>query len=782
MKKLLQSAIRGKGLLFLVSTVMTVLFIAFRIWDPVALQTLRLKGFDFYQRAHPRVPSNQPVAIIDIDEESLAAYGQFPWPRTIFAELVTKLMEAGVVVVGFDVVFAEPDRTSPANVAKVIPGLDEATINSLMKMPSNDLVFANTLKQSRVVLGQSTTSKPSAAMAERKTVSSSVGVKGIKGVNPVDFVFAFIGLTRNLQELEDNATGIGLFTIQPEIDGVVRRVPVIARVGKKLYPTLAIEMLRVALGRKSMLVMGDAFGIYGIKLTKQLLIPTDQNGRTWINFAPHDQARYISAKDVLEGNLSPGRLAGHLVVVGTSAVGLLDIRATPVDHAMPGVEVHAQLLETVLDDIGRQSIRGAIDTLMKVPEDKRDMVKIGQFREQLAQREALGPTYLKWPNYAIYAELAALLALCVLMALMAIYVGAVWSMFAGGGTVGLFIGASWYLYVTHGILLDVITAGIAGFLIYSALTYLNYVREGYEKKQVRGAFAQYMSPALVEQLAENPDQLKLGGEMRDMTLLFCDVRGFTSISELYKSDPQGLTSLINRFLTPTTNDILARRGTIDKYMGDCIMAFWNAPLDDDEHAMHACESALAMMISVADLNVVLEAEAEETGMPFIPIKVGIGLNTGVCCVGNMGSEQRFDYSVLGDPVNLAARLEGQSKNYGVDIVIGEGTLLKAGAYATVELDQIKVKGKDEAVRIYSLLGDTEMRGSPEFQSLAERHGEMLVAYRGQHWGEARGAIADCRKMNGVLDKLYDLYEDRIEIFEEESPGADWDGVFVATTK
>ena len=780
--KWLTKLIRGKSLLYFISTVMTVAFVATRLWDPAGLQTLRLKSFDFYQRAHPRVPSNQPVAIIDIDEESLAAYGQFPWPRTLMADLVTKLMASGVAVIGFDIVFAEPDRTSPGNIAKVVPNLEQSTIDSLMKMPSNDTVFAKAIKQARVVLGQSTTSQPSAAMAARKTVSTSVGVKGIKGVNPQDFVFAFVGLTRNLQELEDSAAGIGLFTIQPEIDSIVRRVPVVGRVGKKLYPTLAIEMLRVALGRRSMLVMGDAFGIYGIKLTKKLIIPTDRNARTWINFSPHDKARYVSAKDVLEGTLPPGRLAGHLVVVGTSAVGLLDIRATPVDPAMPGVEVHAQLLETVLDDIGRQSMRSAIETLLKQPEGQRDEAQLAQLSAQLAEREALGPTYLTWPNYAIYAELGALLMICLLMAVMAIHVGAVWSMLAGGFTVAGFMGTSWYLYVEQGILLDFASSSVAGFMIYGILTYLNYVREGYEKKQVRGAFAQYMSPALVEQLAENPDQLQLGGEMRDMTLLFCDVRGFTSISELYKSDPQGLTSLINRFLTPTTNDILARRGTIDKYMGDCIMAFWNAPLDDEDHAVNACESALAMMISVEELNVVLEAEAKETGMRFIPIKVGIGLNTGVCCVGNMGSEQRFDYSVLGDTVNLAARLEGQSKTYGVDIVIGEGTLRGAEGFATVELDLIKVKGKDEAVHIFTLLGTREVRNEPEFQSLAEKHAAMLEAYRGQRWAEARGGIAECRKLNGGLGKLYDLYEDRIEVFEADPPGDDWDGVFVATSK
>ena len=267
-----------------------------------------------------------------------------------------------------------------------------------------------------------------------------------------------------------------------------------------------------------------------------------------------------------------------------------------------------------------------------------------------------------------------------------------------------------------------------------------------------------------------------------MTLLFCDVRGFTNISEWYKSDPQGLTRLINRILTPTTEDILAQSGTIDKYIGDCIMAFWNAPLDDEDHAVHACKSALAIMDSVATLNDELKIEAEDSGQPFIPINMGVGLNTGECCVGNMGSKHRFDYTVLGDAVNLASRLEGQSKNYGVDIVIGENTFQEARDFASIELDLIKVKGKEEAVRIHALLGDSRMRNDPKFTALTERHAAMLTAYRDQHWAEALGAIDDCRKLNGGLDKFYDVYEKRIRVYEFRSPGAGWDGVFADRRK
>ena len=267
-----------------------------------------------------------------------------------------------------------------------------------------------------------------------------------------------------------------------------------------------------------------------------------------------------------------------------------------------------------------------------------------------------------------------------------------------------------------------------------------------------------------------------------MNLLFCDVRGFTGISELFKGDPQGLTGLINRFLTPTTNDILARNGTIDKYMGDCIMAFWNAPLNDAEHASHACDSALAMFDSVNELNATLEAEAKAADKRFIPINIGMGLNSGDCCVGNMGSEQRFDYSVLGDDVNLASRLEGQSKTYGVGIVIGENTYRRAENYAVIDLDLIKVKGKNEAVRIFGLLGPPEMCDEPGFQALGERHAAMLEAYRGQNWAEARGLAAECRKLDGDIGGLYDLYDQRIDENEADPPGADWDGVFVATSK
>ncbi len=309
---------------------------------------------------------------------------------------------------------------------------------------------------------------------------------------------------------------------------------------------------------------------------------------------------------------------------------------------------------------------------------------------------------------------------------------------------------------------------------------------------MRTAFGQYLSPALVEQLANNPDRLVLGGEMRDMTLLFCDIRGFTAISERYKKDPQGLTKLINNFLSPMTDLILQRRGTIDKYMGDCIMAFWNAPLDDPEHAAHACESALAMFAALADLNNGLRANADAAGRTYDEINIGIGLNSGECCVGNMGSHSRFDYSVLGDAVNLAARLEGQSKQYGVSIVIGQETVNRAPDIATLELDLIAVRGKSEAMHIYALLGGPVQRDNLKFRRLQEQHNKMLTAYRGENWSSALKHLAEARSLatqalepalgTGNLDMLYALYAERIQRYLEAPPAAEWGGVFVATTK
>jgi adenylate cyclase len=728
------STARLTGLVLLIG------LLAVQIMSPYPVEFMRVKTFDFFQRAEPREVKSRPVTIVDLDEESLAEIGQWPWPRTIIADMVANLFRMGAGVVAFDIAFPEPDRLSPNMIAENVAGLDPSLEETIRKLPSNDEYFANIIKQTRVVLGQAGFDREIEDQVKRPPVKKSIGFRGEK---PHKFVPILPSLVRNVPVIEEAATGHGFFSLFPEPDGIVRRVPTLFQFDGDIYTGLSIEMLRVATNRRTILATTGPLGVQQVAIAKGLTLPTDPKGRVWPHFSKHDKAKYISARDVLSGVVDPAMVKGKLLIVGTSAVGLLDIRATPVESTLPGVEVHANVIEAVVDQ-----------------------------------------AFLSRPPNIDGAEFMLTLLAGLIMIILVPMIGAKWTLILFVVIAGGSGATSWYLFSEKKVLFDAGFAVLSTLGVYVQLTYMGYAAEEAQKKQVRSAFSHYMSPALVERLAEDPTQLKLGGENRQMTLLFCDVRGFTSISELF--DAEGLTKLINKFLTPLTNVILKRQGTIDKYMGDCIMAFWNAPLDDDNHERNGCLSALEMIDSLVEVNDRLEKEAEEEGRPHIPLRIGIGLNTGTCCVGNMGSDQRFDYSVLGDAVNLASRLEGQSKAYGVTIVIGESTYSNVTDLACIELDLIMVKGKTEAVRIYSVLGDDQVAAKPEFQQYAAHHAELLVAYRNQEWAKVREMISVANQMIDQLGMehhgLYDLYEDRMKEYEITPPGEDWDGVFVATSK
>jgi len=741
---------RGVGLLLLL------LLIGIRSWDPSAVQLLRFKTFDLYQNLQPRVVPDGGlplcggcrVVIVDIDEKSLKELGQWPWPRHILADLVVKLNKLGAAIIGFDIIFPEEDRSSPHLFAKGTANLSQSTFNELSRMPSNDQIFASAIKGRRVVLSQSGINQTE----KEHTGSPNLISAAFIGGDPRTAIKKYPGLLRNIPVLEKSADGLGIISISSEHDGVVRRVPAIIAVGDKVHSALPIEMLRVAVQlstgkRRSPIVRSIKEAATGnvlvekVQLSRNFSVPTDRRGNINIFFRPHDQELYVSATDILSEKAPAKKISGNFVLIGTSALGLKDIRSTPLDASIPGVEVHANILENILT--GNQLSRLPDSTGIEI--------------------------------------LEIFLAGILLIILMPI-TGAYWSLTVVVSSIAILGGYTWQEYQAQE-LIDLSYPILSTFLIYAVLVLMNYAKTSSEKRQIRSAFSQYLSPALVEQVAGDPERLQLGGEMRDMTFLFCDVRGFTTISESFKSNPQGLTRLINRLLTPLTDVILARSGTIDKYMGDCIMAFWNAPLDDPGHVKHACESALIMFHELDELNRELEEEARADGKEPLPLKVGVGLNTGECVVGNMGSEQRFDYSVLGDAVNLAARLEGQSKNYGVDIVIGEDTYQIAKQnFATIELDLIAVKGKEEAVQIYALLGDEKQKEDASFQKLCEQHETMLRTYRSQDWGGARRLINDCRLFDTRLEVLYEMYDERIDQYLIEPPGEDWDGVYVATTK
>jgi adenylate cyclase len=355
-----------------------------------------------------------------------------------------------------------------------------------------------------------------------------------------------------------------------------------------------------------------------------------------------------------------------------------------------------------------------------------------------------------------------------------------------GACVGAGLAAvSWYFFQGQNLLIDVTFPLMSSFGVYAALVFVNYVREQLDRQRIRSAFGQYLSPTLVEQLAQNPEKLVLGGEERTMTIMFSDVRGFTTISESFKDDPQGLTQLMNRLLTPTSNAIQARNGTIDKYMGDAIMAFWNAPLDDPDHEANACDAALDMLERLDELNAERKREAEASEKPFIPIKIGIGINTGRVTVGNMGSDMRFQYTVLGDAVNLASRIEGQTKSYGVQILIGARTAEAVkDKFAVVEIDFITVKGKTEPEVVYTVVGRKAVAESSDFEGVRASVQQMLARYRARDWTGAIKAAQACRAANGAfhLEGVADLYEERIQSFEQNPPPPDWNGVFALQTK
>jgi adenylate cyclase len=710
-----------------------------RIADPPPTEELRVRTFDTFQRIDPRVKTARPVVIVDLDEKSLAKYGQWPWPRTRVADLIDVLTRLDAAVIAFDVIFAEPDRLTPSVAADSFQGLDEATKNKLRALPSNDQVFAEAIRHSRVVLGES--GLP-AVLSEVDAALPQTALAMLGG-EPQRFLFDFPGLLRNTPTLENAAGGRGLLTIRAERDGIVRRVPMIMLAQGATMPSLSFEMLRMATGTDTIFVKSDRAGVKSVAV-QGFEVPTDGNGQLWVHFARHDPSIYVSAADVLDGRVGADTIARRLVIIGTSAIGLQDVKTTPLDPVMAGVEIHAQVLES-----------------------------------------ALTRTVLARPSYAIGAELCA----TILLGIAIIWVAPLFSpliLFAFGTMiVASLVGTSWYFYTQHRLLIDFTYPLGSSLLIYLTLVFSSYVREQAQRRRIRSAFSRYLSPALVEQLAQSHEKLVLGGEEREMTVMFSDVRGFTSISESYKHDPQGLTALMNRFLTPLTNAILDRKGTIDKYMGDAIMAFWNAPLDDKSHQINACEAALDMLERIDALNKEREIEAQRGGHVYIPIKVGVGLNTGTCVVGNMGSDLQFNYSVLGDSVNLASRLEGQSKEYGFPIIVGSNTALAVKEkFAILELDFIMVKGKKEPEVIYAIAGRQDTAESGRFQRLRNLTIEMLACYRSRDWEGALAAIERGRISDDghTLESLYTLYAARIRSFQQSPPPEDWNGAYALLTK
>ena len=739
--------------------------ILIHILDPGnVIDSLRTQVFDFYQRTSPRPYVNPKdtiglqVRYVDIDEESIKRIGQWPWPRTTVAKLVRTLGEMGAAVVAFDIVFAEPDNTSPDQVAKRLPEGPEwdATRTQLGSLPRNEVALTDALKTVSTVTGFAFNNETGGDPPRR------VGSESVRGDgNPILALTKQKGVTKTLPELEAAAAGNGSFNvvISTSDDLVIRKVPLLFNYRGKIYPSLSLEVLRVLtekIGQRGTLLIttpgtdkevaaGSANRIVSLRIG-EIAVPTTQDAELWLHYTDEnkkaDFKRSIPAWKILDGTADKSLLDSSAVFVGTSAPGLLDLRPTPTNPAMPGVEVHVQALE--------QMLLGA---------------------------------YLERPDYALGFELffATIIGLVVLILIVRVPV--FWIAGVAIGAVAFAVGFSWYAFTNWHWLVDPVAASANIALVFASASLVKFMRTEAERRTVRSAFAQYLPPDVVESIANDPSQLKLGGATRELSIMFCDIKGFTPIAESFRSDPQGLTRLINRALTPLSREVLNHRGTIDKYIGDCVMAFWNAPLDDAEHAKHACECSLAMMDSLIVLNQELTAEGFYKAHKVNPIDVSIGMNTGVCVVGNMGSELRFDYSALGDAVNVSARIQSFCGNYGFPIAVGEDTeVVVADKFAFLELDYIAVKGRATPTHIYALMGHAHVRETKTFQDLETVLQALFYAFRTKNWAGAREQIALGRTIQGAPAAIFDTYESRIAHYELEPPPANWDGAWSAKEK
>jgi len=738
----------GRKLLYpLFVTAFLAVFAAIGVANPFFLQSMRLLAFDSLQNLAPRAYDvRQPVRVVDIDDKSLEKLGQWPWPRTVMASLVQKIGEAGAASITTDIMYAEPDRTSLERYTKGLDADKAQQVAALIGGPiDNDKVFAETIKAlGNVALG---TVLINDGNPQKPTQKSGFAVAGD---NPKPFLHGFAGVLRNLPELEGAAAGLGATNWIPDHDGIIRRVPLMFRAGQNYVPSLAAEALRVAQGAGSYVLKSsnasgeNAYGAHtGLNHIKigAIEAPTDPDGAIWPRFRHFDERSYIPAWKVMSGEMDKDALNGDIVLIGISAPGLKDVRSTPLDAAVPGVELHVQMLEQLLEKVR-----------------------------------------LTRPDFAPPMELMLTLGISLIIAFLVPRVSAAWSSGLALISIAGIFGYSWYAFTHQSMLIDPINPSIGVFIMVVACTVWTYRQTQNQRGEIRKAFGQYLSPDLVAQMVANPDLLALGGEEREMTILFCDVRGFTGISETLNA--QGLTRFINMLLTPLTGEIVDKRGTIDKYMGDAIMAFWNAPLPNEGHAVDAVTAAINMANSMTRFNEIWKADCEANGRVFKEAKVGIGLNTGVACVGNMGSDQRFNYSVMGDEVNIASRFEGLTKQYGVTLAIGERTaeMIEPTGMAKIELDLVRVKGRNKPSHLFTLADTLEVPDGriPELVAL---HEAFIVAYRSQQWDLAEEKMHAAEAIGAPgLEKLYHIYAERIAEYRAEPPGDDWDGAYTATEK
>jgi adenylate cyclase len=688
----------------------------------------------------PNVPNKQ-VVIIDIDEKSLGEIGRWPWNRDVMANIIDNLFDYYQInSLGFDIVFAEADQDEGAKLLQQMADgplkHDNAFLQQYqpaIKSLQRDERFAESLKNRKTIMGfvlDTDTHKGTLPAAVARLDDSIRG--RIPFIQPK-------GYTANLQVLQQNAAGAGFFD-NPLLDedGVFRRVPLLQEYDGELYESLALSLTRAAMGspRIELVVESDASNksemfLEWVKIG-DMMIPVDEHAGVLVPYiGPKKSFDYIPAVDILNKTTRAEDIKGKIALFGTSAAGLQDLRTTPLEPAYPGVEIHANIIQGILD-----------------------------------QRIMHQPGYTQGFEFLLLAVVG--LVLTFLLPVLS----PLWGLIASTSMLMLVIVTNLAAWQSYQLVLPLASPLLLIVLIFTLQMTYGFFVETRGKRQLTHLFGQYLSPELVEEMSRNMDEITLDGEIREMTVLFSDVRNFTTISE--SMEPKELTQLINGFLTPITHIIFEQRGTIDKYMGDAVMAFWGAPSADPQHALHALNAAMQIVNRMRELRTDFAAR----GWP--EIRIGIGINTGEMNVGNKGSEFRVDYTILGDAVNLGSRLEGLTKVYGVDIIAGENTRYAVPEYEYRELDLVRVKGKDKPVAIYEPLGLLENVDKSVRKDLKRFH-LGLSHYRARHWDEAEREIF-ALSQNDPDRRIYQIYLDRIIHFRKEPPPDDWDGSFTHTSK
>jgi len=652
-----------------------ILLIGVRIADPSFVESTRLRYFDQLITSKESTESEQ-VAVVNIDDETIRQQGQFPFPRGQYASIVADLYGRGAGLVVLNIFMPDRDRF----------GEDNKLLSVLKEYP--------------VVFPHTATDDP--------TIKNDAFRPGVSIIGEGDPGIKYDSILSNVKVINENAAGIGIVNTIPELDGVVRRVPMLINIGGQLYPSISLETLRVAAGDPSFQVKINDGAIEAVRIPQFGKITTDSYSRVWVDWSSR-------APEYSLANL-PKDFGGKIVIVGLSARGLNNPVATARGEVYPH-HLQASVLDTIASG-----------------------------------------TNISRPDWATGAELILIVLVCLItLALTRFTHGYIFAiLFAVGAYY-----TSHELFLRSGYLVDAVWPILTVTLVSFHGYVVKFLVELRQKLQIKKQFGTYLSPALVEKLQRNPELLQLGGESRELSIMFTDVRGFTAISEHYGKDVQGLTKIMNRYMTAMTKQIIENNGTLDKYIGDAQMAFWNAPVDEPNHAKMAVKTALEMMDSLDEFNKEVVAE----GVP--AFGMGLGINTGVVVVGNMGSDQRFDYTCLGDHVNLASRLEGQSKPYGVRIVLGPETANQVSdTYSIFELDCIAVKGKKEGVKIFTLATETEL------------HREFLERYYAGNWDDAIRSIYYCKNASPEMIPYYDAMLERLQ----EGKPTNWDGTYRATTK